>query len=128
MSIVDYHAVEVSLGRVLSSDMEVAQVIQWISDAETIIGARLGDLAELNQDVLAFVVREAAAARARNPQGFQYEAIDDYRYGMPAESRKVAILPEWWALLTPGNHAGAYSVQPTFEADTSSDLTSLVWP
>jgi hypothetical protein len=124
VAVIAYTAVEVSLGRRFSTDLERDQVIQWISDAELQIRAKLGDLAALDQDALKFVVREAAAARARNPEGFQYEAIDDYRYGMPAESRKVTILPEWWGLLSPGRDAAAYSVQPTFEPDApfSSEL------
>lgn len=126
MAVVNHLEVETSLGRSLSST-EIAQVEQWIGDAELLIRTRLGDLDALDQDALAYVVREAAAARARNPEGYQYEAIDDYRYGMPAESRKVAILDEWWDLLTPSARAGAYSVRPDFETDTADPLT-LGWP
>jgi len=118
VAVVSYLEVETSLGRSLS-DAEIAQVNQWIDDAELLVRTRLGDLDALDQDVLAYVVREAAATRARNPEGYQYEAIDDYRYGMPAESRKVTITDEWWDLLTPTTRAGAYSVRPDFESDTS---------
>lgn len=123
---VTYVDVATSLGRLISDPVEIAQLSQWIGDAELLIQTRLGDLSLLDADALAFVVREAVAARARNPQGFQYEAIDDYRYGLPTESRKVTILPEWWDMLTPGSRAGAYTVRPTFEAD-ETDYDLLGW-
>lgn len=110
--------VETSLGRSLT-DVELGQVVQWIADAELLIAARLGDVAELNQDVLEYVEREAVLARLRNPDGYQSETIDDYTYRLPDESRRITILPEWWDLLTPGEGgARIYSVRPGFEADT----------
>lgn len=124
MAVVAYQDVEISLGRLLSGEMEIAQVIQWIEGAELQIRLRLGELSLLDQDALAFVVREAVAARARNPEAYQYEAIDDYRYGMPKESRTIAILDEWWEMLAPTSRAAAYTVRPTFEPDTGETETA----
>lgn len=117
MAVIDYTVVETSLGRTLSA-AERAQVEQWIGDAELLIGARLGDLALLDQDVLAYVVREAVVARMRNPEGFQSETIDDYTYRHGAESRRVTILDEWWRLLDPDSGSGAFSARPYFVPDT----------
>ena len=112
MSSVTYQDVEISLGRPLADEADRAQVEMWIGDAELQIRLRLGDLSLLDQDALAYVVREAVVARAQNPGGFQYESIDDYRYGRPDESRKVTILPEWWEMLSPTRFAGAFTIRP----------------
>lgn len=114
--------VSTSLGRSLS-DAEQLQTSQWVEDAELIIKARLGDLVLLDGPTLSFVVREAVVARLRNPDGVQYEAIDDYRYGMPTESRRVTILDEWWRMLDPDTGSSAFSARPYFTADTP-DLTT----
>ena len=89
-----------------------------------LIEARLGDLTLLSQPALDYVVREAVVARFRNPDAREYEAIDDYRYGMPKETQRVTILPEWWNLLDPDAGSGAFSARPYFEPDT----TPLVLP
>lgn len=117
-----YSDVAVALGRPISDTNEQAQVTWWISAAELQIQARLGDLSALDQDVLNYVVVEAVAAKAQNPGNAQYEAIDDYRYGLPAESRRVTILDEWWQMLDPTISAGAFSSRPGFEPDTASAL------
>lgn len=112
--IVTREDVEVSLGRSIDSDFERAQVDWWIQSAELQIRTRLGDLALLDQDVLMFVVVEAVAAKASNPEGMQSETIDDYTYRLPAETRRVTILPEWWDMLSPRRRRSrAYSVQPS---------------
>ena len=114
--------IETALGRTLSST-ELAQADQWIGDAQLLVRTRLGDLALLDQDALAYVVREAVVARFRNPDGYQSETIDDYTYRLPAETRRVTILDEWWALLSPVVESEAFSTRPGFEADTV-ELTS----
>lgn len=126
MSVVTYMDVGLSLGRPITDDNEQAQVSQWIDDAELLIEARLGDVSLLNQDRLKYVVREAVVARLRNPEGYSSESIDDYTYRMPAESRRVTILPEWWNMLDPNSGSGAFSARPYFETDTSM-LPSLDW-
>lgn len=113
--------IETALGRTLI-DTEQAQAAQWIADALMLIGARLGDVTELDQTSLDYVVREAVVARFRNPEGYQSESIDDYTYRHGNETRRVTILPEWWDLLSPATQAGAFSTRPGFEADTTSDV------
>lgn len=116
--------IETALGRTLNST-EASQANQWIADALMLIEARLGDLDELNADRLDFVVREAVAARFRNPDGFQSESIDDYTYRHGSETRRVTILPEWWDLLSPATESDYFSVRPGFEPDTR--LSDLDW-
>lgn len=93
--------VAVALGRPITDSSEIAQVEWWISSAELQIKGRLGDLALLDQDALLYVIVEAVAAKAQNPEGAQSETIDDYTYRLPAESRRVTILDEWWTMLAP---------------------------
>ena len=128
MPVIDYTDVETSLGRTLT-EAEQAQVTQWIADAELLILTRLGDLAELDQDVLAYVVREAALARMRNPEGYQSETIDDYTYRMPRETQRVSILDEWWDLLSPSSSTVAFSIRPFSEPGYAerATLADLDW-
>lgn len=104
--------IETALGRTLTVE-ESALADQLIGDALVIIEARLGDPALLNQDRLNLVVREAVVARFRNPEGYASETIDDYTYRLPSETRRITILPEWWALLKPRGRGRAYSVMPS---------------
>lgn len=112
--------IETALGRSFSAE-EQAQANQWIDDALMLIEARLGDLDELNENRLNYVVREAVVARFRNPDGHEYESIDDYRYGLPKETQRITILPEWWSLLSPTTETTMFSVRPSFAADTTPD-------
>lgn len=113
--------VEVSLGRSLT-DTEAQQITQWIDDAGLQIKARLGDLDALDQDVLAYVQREAALMRFYNPDpSVQRLGIDDFTVGRYEDSRRVTILDEWWNLLSPATGTGIYSVRPYFEPDDFSN-------
>ncbi len=114
MAIATYEDVAVSLGRSISSTTEQDQITWWITSAELQIKTRLGDLSTLDQEVLFYVVVEAVSAKAQNPEGATSESIDDYTYRLPAETRRVTILDEWWSMLRPGvTRARAFSVQPT---------------
>lgn len=114
--------IETALGRTLS-ESEQGQANQWIADALLLIEARLGDLAEIDAARLDFVVREAVAARFRNPEGYQSETIDDYTYRHGTATQRVTILDEWWDLLTPLRESGVFSARPQFEVDTpTADL------
>ena len=108
--------IETALGRTLT-DIETAQAAQWIGDAMMLVTVRLGDPALLNQTALDYVTREAVVARFRNPEGYEYEAIDDYRYGLPKESRRVTILDEWWRLLSPAISSSAFTMQVSSPLD-----------
>jgi len=114
---VTYGDVAVALGRPITDQNEQAQITWWISAAELQIQSRLGDLTLLDQDVLMYVVVEAVAAKAQNPEGASSESIDDYTYRLPTETRRVTILDEWWRMLDPNVSADAYSVRPGFEPD-----------
>jgi hypothetical protein len=114
MAVATFEDVAVSLGRSISDATEQAQITWWISSAELQIKTRLGSLDALDQEVLHYVVVEAVAAKAQNPEGATSETIDDYTYRLPAETRRVTILDEWWAMLRPGvTRARAFSVQPS---------------
>lgn len=117
--------IETALGRTLT-DTEQAQANQWIADALMLIEARLGDLADLDEARVDFVVREAVTARFLNPDGYQSESIDDYTYRHGSETRRVTILPEWWELLSPAMESSYFSIRPVFEPDSTS-LTDLDW-
>lgn len=122
MTVATVSDVSIALGRPISDDVEVAQVGYWLDAVELLIGARLGDVALLDQAALRYVEVEAVVARMLNPNGYQSETIDDYTYRYGSESRRIAILDEWWALLDPDAGGGAFSVRPGFEADTLSDI------
>lgn len=130
MAVATYEDVAVAIGRPISDAAEQAQVTYWLTSAELIIKARLGDVAALDQAVLKFVETEAVAAKMQNPEGFASETIDDYTYRLPAESRRVTILDEWWQMLDPDSGSASSSIRPGFEPDTAgwSVSTPPTWP
>lgn len=87
----------------------------WISDALMLIEARLGDLAELDQAKLDYVVREAVSTHVRRPDDATQVSIsvDDAQSSRTYRSSKgrVAILDEWWELLSPSIETGAFSIR-----------------
>jgi hypothetical protein len=121
--------VETDLGRTLTSS-ESAQVALWEQDVALQVEARLGALADLNQDRLAYVTRKAIVARIQSPPRPNVESesrsIDDFtattRYR--SDGGDVEILPQWWALLSPADETALYSVRPSFEPDNVSPLES----
>lgn len=100
MAVATVSDVEVELGRTLSGS-ESAQVSVWLERAERQIVKRLGPVSGLDQAAVRDVETMAVAAKASNPDGYESEGIDDYRYKLPAETRRVTILDEWWDLLSP---------------------------
>lgn len=111
--------IEASLGRALAEG-ETLQVSKWIKDAQILIRARLGDLDDLDQDTLGYVVCEAVLERLRNPGVVdeESESIDDYtRSWKRGGTKRVTIWPEWWELLAPGKTRGAFTFRPAFEPD-----------
>lgn len=101
MTVATVNDVEIELGRPISDSTEISQVERWIARAERQIVKRLGPVAALDQDAVRDVEAMAVAAKTLNPQGASSETIDDYTYRLPAETRQVTILDEWWDLLTP---------------------------
>lgn len=112
--------IAVALGRTAPdpASAEFAQWTMWIADAEMLIRSRLGDLALLDQDVLAYVIREAVVAQVRRPDD---ATSVDVRVDDGAVSKtyrtsagRVSIRDEWWNLLAPtGTSGGAFSIIPS---------------
>lgn len=106
-----------------SGSSEYVQWVQWINDAKLLIRVRLGELAELDQDVLDYVVREAVVLHIRRPDdATRVEVrVDDAATSRTytSGSGRITILDEWWRLLTPSAAAdsGAFSVTPYFAPD-----------
>lgn len=117
MAVATFQDVAVALGRPITDSDEQAQVTYWLDAVELQIKARLGDIADLDQDVLKYVEVEAVATKMQNPNGYQSETIDDYTYRYGTETRRVTILDEWWDLLRPATASEAFSTRPGFEPD-----------
>lgn len=104
----------VALGRAASSSEETAQWEMWIDDARLLIEARLGDLLELDEAKLDYVVREAVVTHVRHPDDATQVSIsiDDGSSARTYRSGKgrVTILDEWWDLLAPEVQGGAFTL------------------
>jgi hypothetical protein len=103
-----------ALGRDSHSITEDQQWAMWIADAELLIEARLGDLAELDQAKLDYVIREAVVAHIRHPDDATQVtmSIDDASQSRTYRSGRgrVSILDEWWDLLAPNESSGAFAL------------------
>lgn len=123
MAVIDVTEVATAIGRPISDNDEVDQVTQWIADVELLIGARLGDITTLDQDLLRYVVREAVIARMRYREDRNSQrgntSEDDTDTG--EEHYFLRILNPWWALLSPPTNAitSAFSIRPGFESDSA---------
>lgn len=121
--------IAVELGRTVPdpASNEYAQWELWIADARMLIAARLGDLADLDQERLDYVVRNAVAAHVRRPDDATQVAVsvDDGSTSRTYRSGKgrVVILDEWWSLLAPSDSSmRAFSIRPS-----SSCAAHLPW-
>lgn len=85
------------------SEVERAQIIDWICKTERIIARRLGPLEALDRASLRDVISEVVARRVRNPDGKQNERLDDYGYGLDRETAKsrLFLTDDEWDQLTP---------------------------
>lgn len=97
---------------------EYEQWQMWIDDALMLIEARLGDLTELDQAKLDYVVREAVVAHVQRPDDSTQVAVtvDDGSVSKTYRSSagRVTIRDEWWELLAPSGKRGrAFSFRPT---------------
>ena len=120
MAVITYTDVATAIGRPISDTPERDQVTQWISDVELILTARLGDLSTYDQELLAYVVREAVIARMRH----RADSNDDKAAGSE-DNYFIRILEPWWYLLDPGETgSAAFSVRPYFESD---DAIGTAW-
>lgn len=107
--------IAVALGRTSSpTTIEVQQWTMWIDDARMLIGNRLGDLDELDQAKLDYVVREAVTAHIRHPDDATQVSVtvDDASSSRTYRSGKgrVSIIDEWWDLLSPNEAVSAFTI------------------
>lgn len=116
MAVATWQDVEVALGRPITDTAEQSRVEWWLNGAEIQIKGRLGNVALLDQDALRYVEAEAVAAKMTNPEGYASETVDDYTYRLPAETRRVTIIDEWWTLLAP-KRGSFYTIPVTSPAD-----------
>ena len=112
--------IAVELGRTApeSDTPEYAQWELWIADALFLIGRRLGDVSELDQPTLDYVVRQAVAAHVKRPDDSTQVAVtvDDGSVSRTYRSSRgrVEIIDDWWALLSPTDTTGkAFSITPS---------------
>lgn len=103
--------VATTLGRQITDPDEQNQITNWIGKVERIIAARLGNLDALDRQILADVISEVVARRARNPDGKRNERIDDYSYTLDAAASAVELTltaDEWGRISQDGSTSGAY--------------------
>ena len=123
--------VATTLGVSCPDPIPYAQWDMWISDATLLItnwATRNGyTFAGLDSATVDYVIREAVALKVKRPDSATQVdiAVDDGRVSRRYESStgQIAILPEWWDLLTPASSASsgsAFSVRPAFEPDSVS--------
>lgn len=127
MALATWQDVAVALGRPISTPAEQGQVEWWLSGVELFIVARLGPIADLDQDIVRYVEVEAVAAKVRRSGTLESSvtvALDDGNITRRYENAVTAgdITDEWWNLLDPTIGSGAYAVRPYFEAD------NVRWP
>lgn len=104
MAVIDANDVATAIGRPISDENEQEQVEQWIADVEMLIGARLGDLDDLDQSLLAYVEREVVISRMRHRSE---ESDTSARTDTGTENYFLRVLDPWWALLSPATRAGS---------------------
>lgn len=113
--------VATSLGRSLTP-VETPQVAQWLNDAALLIKDRFErqslTLDDLDQDNLAYVIREAVVLKVKRPDPASRStvSIDDGTVTKEynRDTGTIQILDEWWALLTPDKETqrGAFTIRP----------------
>lgn len=106
----------------------------WISVAELKIRNKLGDLDELNQDNLRYVIVQAVSAHVRNPDGLTRV---DVAVNGASESRTIArstgeitIKDEWWEMLSPTTKKSrqAFTIEPAFPLPQAGTLDFSLRP
>ncbi|MEO6509448.1 MAG: hypothetical protein ABIO16_00545 [Nocardioides sp.] len=125
MAVASVEDVETALGRPISTDAEQAQVDWWLTGVELFIAARLGLVADLNEDLVKYVEVEAVASKIRRSGTAESSitvSVDDgsvtRRYENAVSSGDIT--DDLWHLLSP--NTGSSSIRPGFDADTA------MWP
>ena len=110
-------AVELGRATPVEGSADWRQWERWIGNARLLIEARLGDLSDLNQERLDYVVREAVVAQVRRPDDATQVSVsvDDGSVSKTYRTSqgRVTILDEWWELLSPKGSSGAWSIRPS---------------
>lgn len=110
--------VATTLKRAITDPLEVAAVEMWIRDAAMQIRLRFpGRVDDLDPEAVAFVIREAVAAKAARPDSASRVqiAVDDgsVTKDYTTSTGQVSIGDDWWDLLAgtlPGPR-GAFSIR-----------------
>ncbi len=109
------------LGRPITVGAETEQVEAWLEDVESLILARIPDLAvhvtdgRLTLETVKMIESNAVIRKVKNPDGYTSETIDDYTYRFNDSARKgdLFLTDEEWALLLPLRSAhGAWTITP----------------
>lgn len=84
------------------------------------------DPAELDVNVVKRVLAQMVKRVLKNPDGYQSEQIDDYKFVRAKEdaSGELYITEKELALLAPGVSTGAFSIRPSYVPDDSASLTA----
>jgi|SRR5699024_3300549 len=125
MSYANVTDVQVRLGRPITSSAEIAQVTAWLTDVEALIKVRIPDLdqrvvtGQVDESIVALVEAQVVVRKVKNPDGKQNERIDDYSYGLNADSARgdLFLTAEEWALLLPVSATGAFTIRPVGAPD-----------
>lgn len=113
----------IELGRPTSPTApQSEQIASWIEQARYLIGKRLGDVTLLDQVDVDYVVLQAVAAHARQPENVTQVdvSVDDGRVSKrySTSTGRVAITDDLWALLVDDAAASdAFSITPAYEPD-----------
>lgn len=104
MTVASVDDVAVELGRLFDTAAETDQAQWWLDSAELVIAARLGSVANIDQDLLKLVEVLAVAAKVRRhgtAESSVTVSVDDgsvtRRYDNPLTSDDIT--DEWWDLL-----------------------------
>lgn len=123
--------IAVELGRTAPdpASAEYAQWELWIADARFLIGKRLGDITQLDQPTVDYVVRQAVAAHVKRPDDATQVSVgvDDGNVSKTYRSGRgrVEILDEWWTLLAPADSSSrAFSIRPSGYASCHAEICS----
>ncbi len=109
------------LGRPITVSTEVDQVEAWLEDIESLILARIPNLATHitegwpTTETVAMIEANAVIRKVKNPDGYTSETIDDYTYRFNDSARKgdLFLTAEEWALLLPSRSTGgAWTITP----------------
>lgn len=109
------------LGRPITAGTELDQVEAWLEDIESLILARVPNLAANITDgrptaaTVTMVEANAVIRKVKNPDGYTSETIDDYTYRFNESARKGDLFltdEEWALLLPPLSTGGAWTIAP----------------